>query len=294
MKLLIATDLSPASPVLKAVLDRPWPRKTEARLLHVVELPLAMDAIELIEAAKQAAASVLETLAEQLKKAGIATETDVLVGTAWHAIVEQAKKSGADLIVVGSHTRSGIKRFLLGTVAQSVLRSASCSVEVVRSRPDVSPAKTGMRILLGTDGSDCAAAAVQSVAARPWPANSSIRLVSVVPQYVPMPNTVPDYWNALSTEQIKRLEEHGRACAREAIARARKTLSQFGMKEVAAEILLGDPKLAILDAAEAWKADLIALGSHGFHGIDRLLIGSVSESVAVHATCSVEVIRQAI
>jgi len=53
----------------------------------------------------------------------------------------------------------------------------------------------------------------------------------------------------------------------------------------------GDPRAVILDAARAWPADLIVLGSHGRRGLDRFLMGSVAESVAIHAHCSVEVIR---
>jgi nucleotide-binding universal stress UspA family protein len=49
--------------------------------------------------------------------------------------------------------------------------------------------------------------------------------------------------------------------------------------------------MILLDEAAAWKADLIVLGSHGKHGLERLVLGSVSETVAIHAHCSVEVIR---
>jgi nucleotide-binding universal stress UspA family protein len=55
---------------------------------------------------------------------------------------------------------------------------------------------------------------------------------------------------------------------------------------------MGEPRAFILDEAKAWGADLIVLGSHGRHGLDRLLMGSVSESVALYAHCSVEVVRQ--
>ena len=54
---------------------------------------------------------------------------------------------------------------------------------------------------------------------------------------------------------------------------------------------VGDPRSVLLDLADSWKADLIVMGSHGRHGLDRLLLGSVSEAVAMHATCSVEVVR---
>jgi|SRR5450432_1530850 nucleotide-binding universal stress UspA family protein len=54
---------------------------------------------------------------------------------------------------------------------------------------------------------------------------------------------------------------------------------------------IGEPRAVILDTAKAWRADLIVLGSHWRRGLDRLLLGSVSESVAIHADCSVEVVR---
>ena len=53
----------------------------------------------------------------------------------------------------------------------------------------------------------------------------------------------------------------------------------------------GDARSTILDLAQAWPADLVVLGSHGRRGWDRFLMGSVAESVAVHAHCSVEVTR---
>jgi len=52
------------------------------------------------------------------------------------------------------------------------------------------------------------------------------------------------------------------------------------------------PSRAILAAADSWEADLIVMGSHGRRGFDRIVLGSVSESVAMHARCSVEVIRK--
>jgi len=87
-------------------------------------------------------------------------------------------------------------------------------------------------------------------------------------------------------------EEEGRSRAGEVIAKARAVLGKLGIEHVeAADVVSGDPKTVILDEASEWKADLIALGSHGWHGVDRLIMGSVSESVAMHAHCSVEVIR---
>jgi nucleotide-binding universal stress UspA family protein len=60
---------------------------------------------------------------------------------------------------------------------------------------------------------------------------------------------------------------------------------------VTTEIRAGDARRVILDSAAEWHPDLIVLGSHGRHGLERLLLGSVSESVVRHASCSVSVVR---
>jgi nucleotide-binding universal stress UspA family protein len=60
---------------------------------------------------------------------------------------------------------------------------------------------------------------------------------------------------------------------------------------VTTEVLTGSPKRIIVEEAETWGADLIVVGSHGYRGWERLLLGSVSQAVVSHADCSVEVVR---
>jgi universal stress protein A len=85
--------------------------------------------------------------------------------------------------------------------------------------------------------------------------------------------------------------------ARDAVASARNTLSPAGMEITAAGLEmyhvtpLGDPRVLILEEAGICNPDLIVLGSHGRHGLERLLLGSVAEAVAAHASCSVVVAR---
>jgi nucleotide-binding universal stress UspA family protein len=81
--------------------------------------------------------------------------------------------------------------------------------------------------------------------------------------------------------------------AQSAIAAAIGILEPTGMKvSESISVLVSSPKEIILDEASRWAADLIVLGSHGHRGIDRFLLGSVSEEVAMHAKCSVEIIRR--
>lgn len=85
-------------------------------------------------------------------------------------------------------------------------------------------------------------------------------------------------WNALR-EQAKALVEKTTGILRNAGYKVTPALEE------------GDPKSKIIDVAAEWKADLIVLGSHGRKGLSRFLMGSVAESVARHASCSVEIVR---
>jgi nucleotide-binding universal stress UspA family protein len=146
MKILLAVDDSQYSEeAIEAVAARPWPPSTTVRVLSAAEnivVPVAelwYDARGDFESARQELTRRAEQLtarvAERLGTKGLPIETVVRQGDPRSAIVDEAKEWSADLIVVGSHGRTGIKRWLLGSVAQSVVSHAPCSVEVVRRKP---------------------------------------------------------------------------------------------------------------------------------------------------------------
>lgn len=295
MKLLIATDLTPGSQkMIEVVSNRPWPASSEACVLHVVdESPFPLDA-DLLEMAREGAESAIKSIGERLGKSGLKVRTEVLLGHPRSAVPEYAKKWGADFLIVGSHGGSGLARFLLGSVAQHVLRTAPCSVEIVRaSAQNTSLTGKGLKILLPTDGSKCSAAAIRSVANRPWPTGTCVKLISVVSPFVPVADTATGFFYAeQAVVAVEAVEKAARSRAAEAIAEGREILSESAFARIErSEPLMGSPKAVILDAAAEWGADMIVVGSHGWRGVDRLMMGSVSESVALHARCSVEVIR---
>lgn len=289
MKVLIAIDSSPSSDVLLAeVARRPWPADTQFSVLTVVDLfalPTALGAsAPATEREQQAAGQLVASAAERLRSAALNVETLTTEGYPPSSIVECARQLDADFIVIGSHGHSGITRFLLGSVAQGVLRGADCSVEIVRASHRTGDG--GMRILLATDGSTHSLAAARSVATRPWPSASRVRLVSAVRVIAP----AMDPWYAAGQVVEQLLEEHTKA-AQEYIDAVERVIRDAGLATERA-VLVDNPKSAILDEAKEWEADLIVVGSHGRRGLDRLLLGSVSEAVAMHAHCSVDVIRQ--
>jgi nucleotide-binding universal stress UspA family protein len=95
-----------------------------------------------------------------------------------------------------------------------------------------------------------------------------------------------------TTSVLDQVWKEARTRAEEAVADARKTLCAKGLNVDDWKTPVGEPRAVILDEAKAWGANLIVLGSHGRHGLERMLMGSVAESVALHAHCSVEVVRQ--
>jgi len=142
-----------------------------------------------------------------------------------------------------------------------------------------------MKILLAIDGSACSDLAVDEVARRPWPAGSIVRVIYVIePLTVAVPEAmVPSdcYFDAIER------------AAHDALQRGTSKIENEASSHLKVEqmVCTGYPKQIIVDEAEGWRADLIVVGSHGRGWAGRLLLGSVSQAVALHAKCSVEIVR---
>jgi nucleotide-binding universal stress UspA family protein len=149
--------------------------------------------------------------------------------------------------------------------------------------------KKPMRIIVAVDGSPCSEAAVAEVGRRPWPTGSEFKIVSAF--QIPMSPT-PEVW-AIPPDYYNELEHAAQSQAQTivdlSVAQLKRTVDESMI--VLGEILEGSPQAAILEEAEEWRADLIVVGSHGYRAWQRLVLGSVSQAVVLHAKCSVEVVR---
>ena len=290
MKLLLAVDSSAASnAMIDDIESRPWPPGTEITVLTVIDL-FAMTATigylePFVKTANDAAQTMVEQIAQRLVGAGFNATARAIEGYPGTSIVEEAERIGCDFVMVGSHGHSGFVRFLIGSIAKAVVQNAPCSVSLVRQTNRKREKGSPLRLLIGTDGSDYSAAAIRSVIDRPWPENSRLRIISVVENIVPAAE--PWYVTGAIAERVR---EENRKNAEEAVEAAKHMLVSANL-EAETAVLNGTPKKKIVDEAHEWNADLLVVGSHGRRGVRRYLLGSVSEAAALHAHCSVEVIR---
>jgi len=289
MRILIAVDGSPASDaVIQEAAARPWPKGTEMCLVTTVDPYFFTRAPLLLEEMKLKTGEVLAESARPLREAGWTVSTNALVSNPRHGLPKIASEWKASLIMLGSHGRGAFSRLLMGSTAQAVMRHATCSVEIVRPKQKNRAERAGMRVLIPTDGSEYAQMALQSVAERPWPAGSEF-LIIASPEFPVVIGEFPYY----TPEQLAELAEGSEKHATESAATGAELLTNAGLR-VSRQVTepKDAPSHAILAAADSWEADLIVMGSHGRRGFDRIVLGSVSESVAMHARCSVEVIRK--
>jgi nucleotide-binding universal stress UspA family protein len=216
------------------------------------------------------------------------TATDVVLGHPRSAILKSATSWKADFVMLGSNDLGPAARLLLGSTAHSVLRRASRSVEIVR--PSASGKRlraAGMKILVATDGSEYSGIALHSVASRPWPKGGEVKVLSVPEPFVPI-GVFPYF----ELKEIENLNSFALREAKKAVDADAKILAKLDAKVSTETPLPQDsPARVIVKEAQEWGAHMIVLGSHGRRGFDRLTMGSVSEHVAFHSHCSVEVIR---
>ncbi len=142
-----------------------------------------------------------------------------------------------------------------------------------------------MKILLAIDDSKFSEAATQALIRQTKPEGVEVCVIHVVETLLLMPD-----FRAGTVEGIQAAEARFRKRGEELVARALDQLRAAGFNAHSV-VMEGDHRAEIIDYAAHWGADLIVLGSHGWKGLDRFLMGSVAEYVARHAKCSVEIIR---
>lgn len=134
-----------------------------------------------------------------------------------------------------------------------------------------------MKILIACDGSDHSEAAISETLSSPWPDSTSFQILSVVDTSFSPPPTV------------QRMVASAQSVVDHAVEAFKEKLP--ASSTVTGTVSKGNPKSEILQCAERWPADLLIVGSRGLKGIKKVMMGAVSHSLVVAASCSVRVVR---
>lgn len=292
-RILVGIDFSPQSnQALEHAMVLGRVHGARLILAHVVPLPgemLADSSYDPLFRANQASADLtrrhrtqatdlLDDLIERCRADGLEAEALLIDDNPSDGLARAADEVAATLLVVGSHGRTGLQRFLLGSVAERTLRL--CRRDTLVARGEVDPDRAYSRVVVGIDFSPRSDAAVEAALALARP-DAAIELVHcwqtpVLPAGLPVAPVRTDLAELAEKTGLKLKAKFAYAGDRISFVPVEAT-----------------PAPGLCERAAAVKADLIVTGSHGRRGVSRWLLGSVAESVVRHAPSSVLVVHGA-
>jgi nucleotide-binding universal stress UspA family protein len=290
LRVLLATDLSRcAESATRLAASLPWPKNTTILVLGVIEsarpvVGVAPDGLSSDERDAREFTFAVRLASETLAAPGRTVETVTTFGRPAEAIVEEAARFRADLIVMGSRGRGPLRSALLGSVSAEVVDRAPCPVLIAR-RERISS------VVFGADGETRTAAAADVLA---WPvfADVPIRVITVANVELPYGAVAESRakFAAAVSSYLKTTSEEDTRCDRIAKQKAAQ-LTALGIRATG-EVRHGAPARAILGAADAFGADLIVVGSRGNRGLRRMVVGSTAREILHNASCSVLIARR--
>ncbi len=282
-RIAVAIDFSPHAEIaLEEAISLARRVGGEVHMLHVCERceddPDDSEVQRLSDELRQEAREDLAELHGRYDGHGASLYQVLLEGDPTESLCDAASELGCSTIIIGTHGRTGLRRFFLGSIAEKVARLAPIDVLVARGTRRAGGYE---RILIPTDFSPAADRALARAVAVAAP-GAHLELLHVwrLPGQLSL-----QYATASShAAAVKRIVARTRKEARE---KAALRIASFDGADLAIEFVdaHGSEGRTILDRAGG--RDLIAVGTHGRTGLDRFALGSVAERIIRHAPCSV-------
>ena len=288
-RVLIATDGSAsARAALMTALAVPWPRGTRVRAMVAAPSGWLRGRPEpvrvaMARSAERFVAGVRRALVRRWPDAEvIAVDAPPVEG-----ILREAQRFAANVIVLGWRGHGAFRRLLMGSVSRSVVRRASCSVLVVRRRP-----QEVRRIAIGVDGSPNARKAVELAASFEPDRGAQITVVYVVDAMALPPSSgrLPGSIKAMLRHEVEAENEKRMRDGRREVERASARLARAGWR-VRTEVRVGPPLAELLDAVQRSRSHLLMVGARAVAGVERALVGSVAEGALNRSPVPVLVVR---
>lgn len=227
------------------------------------------DLVDELQAAGDDALEAVEAVASESDR----LQTEVVTGQPAEAILEYTATHDVDMVAMGTHGRTGLDRYVTGSVTEHVIRHVDVPVLSVRAGTQ-HPADEYDDILIPTDGSEYASQAIDhglEIAQRTGARVHAVNIVDLGDLAASPSLTTP-------TDMASQFESQGKNATDAIAERARAA----GLT-VATEVREGIPAKDLLQYANGNDVDLIAMGTHGRTGLSRYLLGSTTERVIRHA-----------
>ena len=284
-EILVPTDGSDgATAALEHALDVAAADGARVHVLFVVDTTrdgLRSDDDELLEVFEERGAELVTAAAERARERGVSVVDVVDRGDPHETILEYAETAPVDLIVMGTHGRRGLRRLFLGSVTERVVRTAPVPVLTVREPTADAGTFPYEDVLVATDGSECATAALERASELAAEYGATLHVLSLV--------DVATTGAEIATGQLlEALEADARAIVDEAAETAR----DAGVESVTTAVEVGSVARGITGYAEDEGIDLAVVGTHGRRGVNRYVMGSVAELVVRTAPCPVLTVRR--
>lgn len=266
--------------------------EAELHLLHALVLHEAdpstlshrlPDVEELYLVLEEHAQTQLRTAIEEHGEANFTIKSaQVRAISAAGAILDYAAENEIDLVVMGTHGRRGLRRLLLGSVAEEVVRLAPCPVLTVPEREERNSPSKIERIVVPVDFSEHAELALAYAVELARAYGAQLHLLHVVDEVV-----YPDFYPPIIPSGGSITEE----LRDQSLQKMRRLLTAHEPADAAVHVRAGRAAPEIAEFAKEHDADLVVIASHGLTGISHVLLGSVTEQLVRRATCPVFTVK---
>ena len=224
---------------------------------------------------------IIEKAAKTLDTLGVSYETDVVQGNPAPAIADYAERYEPDLVVMPTHGREGLSRYLNGSVSEKVVRLSAVPVLTVRMQPDETLVFPYENILIPTDGSSAAT----------YAADHLVKLAAALDATVHVLSVVDDTALGLDVRSANSGKESEQA-ATDAVETVVSKAETHGVTNTVRHIEHGTPVEVIFDNIESNDIHAVGMGTTGKRGTDRILLGSVAEKTVRSAPVPVMTVAE--
>ncbi|SFS88799.1 universal stress protein [Halostagnicola kamekurae] len=265
--ILVPVDESdPSSVALDHALEIAADRNATVSLLYVADTNEPSQTrlgTEVVDVLEETGEEVLADARDRADAYDVTVRSKLVQGNPRDVIVRYGSSIGADLVVMGTHGRGGLERYVLGSVAAHVANTAPMPVLTICGTDDSRATYPYETVLVPTDGSDHATTALKHAAAVATQTDATLSLLTVLEE------------SMLGVGD----DDERRAKAEELLDEAASTARSEGVEDVVTAVESGSVAREISGYADTEGADLIVMGTHGRQGVDQHLLGSITERV---------------